>query len=177
MLHQSLVFFSEVDMRRIMYNSGHILKSIQNIQHNWRLQNCYQPKYSKQKRKICLYHCGMVTWHPGFWSTLVLILACFLMTSYRYQNKCWLIIKMVQWHSTEDNSAKCARYLSQNCIWKLNIKNHSCTSQGPITTAIVINYRDFLIFRWYDLSTCCQKHCWLESPYHMVQCDELLYTS
>ena len=41
MLHQSLDLFPEVDMRQIIYNSGHILKRIENIKYKWRLQNPY----------------------------------------------------------------------------------------------------------------------------------------
>ena len=67
-------------------------------------------------------------WRQGSGSTLAQVMACCLTAPSHYLNQCWLIIRKVQWYSSEDNFTSNVSAINQwnklgNYLYKIPLKS------------------------------------------------------
>ena len=94
------------------------------------------------------------TWQQWSWTTLARVMACCLTAPSHYLNQCWLIIRGVPWHSSENSFAGIAQGINSGYefgkdILKIIFKSlrgqwvdmsHTCTTSNTHTNQTVSFY-------------------------------------
>ena len=110
--------------------------------------------------------------HWRSWSTLVLVMACYIMAPNHYMNQCWIIISEVLWYSPEGNftgNAQDIYYLSFMWVWNWSIQGYRLISWDKWVNSL---WPSNAMWRHRSGSTLAQvMACCLTAPSHYLnQC-------
>ena len=81
-------------------------------------------------------------WRRISWTSLVLVMACCLMTSSHHLNQCWLIISEILWHSSDDTGNAqdiCPWYECENYWFKITAASPSGQIKSQLIWVLHMN--------------------------------------